>query len=170
VGTLVAELVVLKILECFVRHRGRVRLATFEGEENSITNVLLLSNVSENLIELVRWSKNTVSTSSRTEWVGCWTASSENKRSLRELAERSSQQSLPVTMAEPGIQILDGEIAITYRLLTTSEIGEPHQPQTNRRLEQNEHRCGGVLQRFELYAGRTSDSGSVYQETSITSP
>lgn len=64
-----------------------------------------------------------------------WTASGDDRMSLRALAEYFNHAILRAAMAESGLQPLDGEVANTYRLLTDDEVTEADRMRAQRRLE-----------------------------------
>jgi hypothetical protein len=64
-----------------------------------------------------------------------WLASSDNRYSLRELAEYVNHQLLRTVMHDAGMDPLDGEIENTYRLLTADDVSTGTRTQTRRRLQ-----------------------------------
>jgi hypothetical protein len=64
-----------------------------------------------------------------------WTADSENRKSLRELATLFNQRLLKTAMAAEGLETLDGEVENIYRLLSDNEVREADRMRTRRRLE-----------------------------------
>lgn len=64
-----------------------------------------------------------------------WLASSDDRYSLRELAEYVNHQLLRTVMRNAGMDPLDGEVENTYRLLTADDISTGTRTQTRRRLQ-----------------------------------
>ena len=64
-----------------------------------------------------------------------WTASGDERLSLRALAEEFNRTLVRTAMVEAGMQPLDGEAANAYRLLTADEVGEADRIRTRRRLD-----------------------------------
>ena len=60
---------------------------------------------------------------------------SENRRSLRELADLFNRRVLERAMADAGLQPLDGEVENVYRLLTDDDVTGADRTRTRRRLE-----------------------------------
>lgn len=60
---------------------------------------------------------------------------SENRRSLRELADVFNRRVLESAMADAGLQPLDGEVENVYRLLTDDDVTGADRTRTRRRLE-----------------------------------
>lgn len=64
-----------------------------------------------------------------------WTANSEDRLSLRDLADRFNKEVLASAFANSGIQPLEGEKDNIYRLLTDTDVSEADWMRTRRRLE-----------------------------------
>jgi hypothetical protein len=63
-----------------------------------------------------------------------WTAE-EDRRSLRGLADYFNRQLLETALEEAEIQLLDGELENTYRLLTADDVSSADRTRVRRRLE-----------------------------------
>lgn len=66
---------------------------------------------------------------------GYWLDETDNRYSLRELAEYVNQQLLRTVMYNTGMNPLDGEVENTYRLLTDDDVSPGTRTQARRRLE-----------------------------------
>lgn len=64
-----------------------------------------------------------------------WTADTEERMSLRKLADYFNQQLLEEAMTDAGMQPLSGEVENTYRLLTDDDVSGADRTRTRRRLE-----------------------------------
>jgi hypothetical protein len=64
-----------------------------------------------------------------------WTADSDDRKSLRELAAFFNQRLLKTAMAAEGLETLDGEVENIYRLLLDNDVREADRMRTRRRLE-----------------------------------
>lgn len=64
-----------------------------------------------------------------------WTIDSDDRMSLRDLADYFNQQLLAEAMADAGMQPLSGEIENVYRLLTADHISKADRTRIRRRLE-----------------------------------
>lgn len=64
-----------------------------------------------------------------------WTTDSDDRMSLRDLADYFNQQLLAEAMADVGMLPLSGEIENVYRLLTADDVGSADRTRTRRRLE-----------------------------------
>jgi hypothetical protein len=64
-----------------------------------------------------------------------WTATGDDRMSLRDLAELFNTELLRAALAEVDTQPLDGEIENMYRLLTDEEVTEADRTRAVRRLE-----------------------------------
>jgi DNA-binding transcriptional ArsR family regulator len=64
-----------------------------------------------------------------------WTASGEERMSLRDLADFFNQELLRTAMADAGMEPLAGEVENTYKLLTADDVSEADRTRTERRLE-----------------------------------
>lgn len=64
-----------------------------------------------------------------------WTATGDERLSLRDLAEYFNRELLRTALAEAGAQPLDGEVENTYRLLTDDDVTDADRTRTKRRLE-----------------------------------
>jgi hypothetical protein len=64
-----------------------------------------------------------------------WLASSDERYSLRGLAEYVNHQLLRTVMRNAGMDPLDGEVENTYRLLTADDVSTGTRTQTRRRLQ-----------------------------------
>lgn len=67
-----------------------------------------------------------------------WTGATGDRSSLRDLAEYVNQQILRTTMENAGMEVLDGEVANTYRLLTDEDVSSGVRTQTERQLERHD--------------------------------
>jgi hypothetical protein len=65
-----------------------------------------------------------------------WTAD-EDRRSLRALAEYFNRQLLEAALTDRDVQLLDGELENTYRLLTDDEVSSADRTRVRRRLERD---------------------------------
>lgn len=64
-----------------------------------------------------------------------WTTDSEDRMSLRDLADYFNHHVLEAAMTEAGMQLLSGEVENTYRLLTDEDVSGADRTRTRRRLE-----------------------------------
>ncbi|GAB7013290.1 rod-determining factor RdfA [Halolamina salina] len=80
-----------------------------------------------------------------------WTASGDERRSLRDLADEFNRELLRSTMAEAGMQPLDGEVDNTYRLLTDEEVGGGDRTRTERRLRREGVDVDSLREEFVTY-------------------
>ncbi len=64
-----------------------------------------------------------------------WLAGSDDRYSLRELAEYVNHELLRTVMRNAGMDPLDGEVENTYRLLTADDVSTGTRTQTRRRLQ-----------------------------------
>lgn len=65
-----------------------------------------------------------------------WTAT-EDRKSLRELADYFNQHLLQHALEAADVQYLDGEVANTYRLLTDDELSSAKSTRVRRRLQRD---------------------------------
>lgn len=75
----------------------------------------------------------------------------ENRRSLRELATDFNQTILEATLAEEGIQPLEGEVENIYRLLTNEDVGSADRTRARRRLEREGIDVNSLTDDFVTY-------------------
>lgn len=67
-----------------------------------------------------------------------WTTPDSNQRkSLRDLANYFNQRLLEEVLAEAGVNVLEGEVENTYHLLTGEEVSAGDQTRVRRELERN---------------------------------
>lgn len=71
------------------------------------------------------------------ELVESWANDSGDGRSLRELAEYVNHELLRSAMEDVNLSLLDGEVANTYRLLTSEEVSSGMQTQAEASLERD---------------------------------
>jgi hypothetical protein len=64
-----------------------------------------------------------------------WTTDSDERMSLRDLADYFNQQLLKEAMAKSEMQPLSGEVKNIYRLLTADDVGDADNTRARRRLE-----------------------------------
>ena len=74
-----------------------------------------------------------------------WTTDTDERMSLRDLANYFNQQLLEQAMTEAAMQPLSGEVENTYRLLTDADVSVADRTRTRRRLE----REGIEIERLE---------------------
>lgn len=80
-----------------------------------------------------------------------WTAPEDERDSLRDLAVYANQQVLRRAMTEAGLSPLDGEVANTYRLLTSDDVSQGPRTQAKRRLERDGIDVEALLDDFVSY-------------------
>lgn len=80
-----------------------------------------------------------------------WTAESDERRSLRDLAEIFNQKLLEKEMVDAGLETLDGEVQNFYRLLTGSDVRKADQMRTQRRLEREGLDVDALIKDFVTY-------------------
>lgn len=66
-----------------------------------------------------------------------WTGETDERRSLRELADYFNKQVLRSAMTDADMEVLDGEVENFYELLTDDDITGGMRVQTERRLERS---------------------------------
>ncbi|MEF8841639.1 MAG: hypothetical protein V5A62_08435 [Haloarculaceae archaeon] len=95
-----------------------------------------------------------------------WTATGDERMSLRTLAEYFNRELLSAVMADAGIRSLSGEVENIYRLLTDDDVSEADRTRTRRRLEREGVDVETLLEDFVSYqAIRTylrQDRGAEY--------
>lgn len=64
-----------------------------------------------------------------------WTASGDERMSLRDLADEFNHELLRAAMTEAGMQPLDGDVENLYRLLTVDNTGSADRTRAERRLD-----------------------------------
>jgi hypothetical protein len=64
-----------------------------------------------------------------------WTGDDREELSLRDLADFYNQRLLRAAMRSAGMDVLEGEVANTYRLLTDDDVSSGMQTQVRNRLE-----------------------------------
>lgn len=69
------------------------------------------------------------------ELVALWTGEGDERLSLRDLAEYLNQAILRAAMADAGMNILDGEVENTHRLLTADEVSSGTRVEAKTTLE-----------------------------------
>lgn len=69
------------------------------------------------------------------ELVAGWTATGDDHRSLRSLADRFNRALLERRLADAGVRTIDGEVENIYRLLTDEEASAGDHVRLTRRLE-----------------------------------
>lgn len=79
-----------------------------------------------------------------------WTAE-EGRRSLRDLAAYFNRQLLQRRLKEENVQLLDGEPANVYRLLTDDEVSSAERTRVRRRLEREGIDVDALLSDFVSY-------------------
>lgn len=80
-----------------------------------------------------------------------WTASGDERLSLRDLADEFNRELLRSTMAEAGMQPLDGEVDNTYRLLTGEDVSGADRTRTERRLRREGIDVDQLREEFVTY-------------------
>jgi len=80
-----------------------------------------------------------------------WTASGENRLSLRDLADYFNQHLLEAAMANVGMQPLSGEVENIYQLLTGDDVSEAERTRARRRLEREGVDVESLLTDFVTY-------------------
>ncbi|MEF8790725.1 MAG: hypothetical protein V5A61_11430 [Haloarculaceae archaeon] len=95
-----------------------------------------------------------------------WTATGEERMSLRTLATYFNRELLSAAMAEAGVRSLSGEVENVHRLLTDEDVSEADRTRARRRLEREGVDVGTLLEDFVSYqAIRTylkEDRGAEY--------
>ncbi len=86
-----------------------------------------------------------------TELERLWTTDTDERRSLRDLADYFNQQLLATAMDEAGIQTLDGESENVYRLLTATDVSDADRQRTRRQLEREGVDVDALLEDFVTY-------------------
>lgn len=86
-----------------------------------------------------------------TELERLWTTDTDERRSLRDLADYFNRRLLTVAMAEAGMQTLDGESENIYRLLTAGDVSDADRQRTRRRLEREGVDVDDLLEDFVTY-------------------
>ena len=79
-----------------------------------------------------------------------WTAE-DDRWSLRDLADHFNQAVLEAAMQAEGMQLLDGEVENTYRLLTDEDVGEADRTRVRRRLERDGIEVDDLVDNFVTY-------------------
>lgn len=64
-----------------------------------------------------------------------WLGDGRERESLRSLADYANRRVLRAAMREAGMEVIDGEVENTYRLLTDSDTSAGDRTQVERRLE-----------------------------------
>lgn len=77
-----------------------------------------------------------------------WTAASDERKSLRELAELFNQRLLERAMVDAGLEPLDGEAQNIHRLLTGNDVRQADQMRTRRHLEREGLDVDGLISDF----------------------
>lgn len=80
-----------------------------------------------------------------------WTTDTDDRMSLRALAEYFNQQLLEEAMVEAGLQPLSGEVDNIYQLLTGDDVTSADQTRTRRRLERDGIDVERLLSDFITY-------------------
>jgi hypothetical protein len=80
-----------------------------------------------------------------------WTADTEQRLSLRSLADRFNKQLLETAMVDAGMSPLAGEVANLYRLLTEDDISSGNRTEARKRLEQEGVDIDQLEQDFVTY-------------------
>lgn len=86
----------------------------------------------------------------RADLADYWTRT-DDRYSLRELADHFNQQVLRAAMENAGIRSLDGEVENTYRLLTAGDVSSGVRTQTRRRLERDGVKVATIENDFVTY-------------------
>jgi hypothetical protein len=98
-----------------------------------------------------------------------WLAESDDRYSLRGLAEYVNHQLLRMVMENTGMNPLDGEIENTYRLLTADDVSAGTRTQTRRDLERAgidvEALEADFVSRQAIHTYLTKDRGVSYTST-----
>jgi hypothetical protein len=79
-----------------------------------------------------------------------WTAN-EDRRSLRELADRFNRALLERAIEGTGVRRLDGEVENTYRLLTDDDVNSADRTRARRRLKRDGVDVDALLDDFVTY-------------------
>ena len=79
-----------------------------------------------------------------------WTAD-EDRRSLRELADRFNRALLERAIEKVSVRRLDGEVENTYRLLTDDDVNSADRTRARRRLERDGVDVDALLDDFVTY-------------------
>ncbi|MFB6121908.1 MAG: rod-determining factor RdfA [Haloferacaceae archaeon] len=80
-----------------------------------------------------------------------WTADTDERRSLRDLADYFNEELLATAMSEAGLQTLDGESENVYRLLTADDVSDADRQRTRRQLEREGVDVDALLDDFVTY-------------------
>jgi len=95
-----------------------------------------------------------------------WTADTDERMSLRELADHVNRRLLREALDRAGVQPVDGELENMYRLLTGEEATEGERLRIRRRLERQDVDVESLLSDFVSYQAvrtyLTEIRGAVY--------
>lgn len=80
-----------------------------------------------------------------------WTATGDDHRSLRALADEFNKRLLEERLAAAGIQTVDGELENMYRLLTDDDVTEGERIRLKRRLDRDGVDVEGLQDQFVSY-------------------
>ncbi|QKY21784.1 hypothetical protein B4589_015270 (plasmid) [Halolamina sp. CBA1230] len=80
-----------------------------------------------------------------------WTADGDERMSLRDLADEFNRELLRTAMAEAGMQLLDGEVDNTYRLLTGGDVSGADRTRTERQLRREGVDVDRLQEEFVTY-------------------
>lgn len=80
-----------------------------------------------------------------------WTASGDERASLRQLAETFNRRVLAGALRKAGGRPLDGEVANLYRLLEAPDIGAADRTRARRRLQREGVDVDGLTDEFVSY-------------------
>ncbi|QZX99243.1 rod-determining factor RdfA [Halobaculum rubrum] len=80
-----------------------------------------------------------------------WTTDTDERMSLRDLADHFNRRLLEQAMTDAGMQPLPGEVENTYRLLTDADISVADRTRTRRRLEREDVGIERIERDFVTY-------------------
>lgn len=108
------------------------------------------------------------------ELVARWTASDEERMSVRELADLLNRRLLEQRLAEADAHPLEGEVANLYRLLREEDVGGAERTRARRRLERRGVDVAALgsdfVSRQAVYTYLTSDRDASYDAGSELDP
>lgn len=102
-----------------------------------------------------------------------WTGEDGERESLRSLADLFNQRVLGAAMADAGVQVLDGELENTYRLLTGDDVSAGTATRARMRLERDGVDVDEVTSAFvshQTIHGHLRDCLGVERETEERDP
>lgn len=80
-----------------------------------------------------------------------WTATGDERKSLRDLADEFNRELLHATINDAEMQPLDGDIENVYRLLTADSVSAANRTRAERRLDREDVDVDQLRQEFVTY-------------------